>query len=75
MYYLHKNFFQPLYKEWTLLLRDEMHREGDALALLGLPVDGARDRKFPTMISKIQCWFIENRVQALIIFPEFYIVF
>jgi len=54
---------QPLYNEWTLLLREEMHREGDSMALLGLPVDGARDRNFPSTISKIQCWFIENRVQ------------
>ena len=41
-----------------------MHREGDSMALLGLPVDGARDRNFPSTISKIQCWFIENRVQV-----------
>ena len=34
------------------------------MALLGLPVDGARDRNFPSTISKIQCWFIENRVQV-----------
>ena len=60
---------QPLYNEWTLLLREEMHREGDSMALLGLPVDGARDRNFPSTISKIQCWFIENRVQVIQHFP------
>lgn len=54
---------QPLYNEWTLLLREEMHREGDSMRNLGLTVDGARDRALPTTISKIQCWFIENRVQ------------
>jgi len=40
-----------------------MHREGDSMRNLGLTVDGARDRALPTTISKIQCWFIENRVQ------------
>lgn len=54
---------QPLYNEWTLLLREEMHQEGDSMRLLGLSVDGTRDRSLPTTISKIQCWFIENRVQ------------
>ena len=49
-----------------------MHREGDSMALLGLPVDGARDRNFPSTISKIQCWFIENRVQVnKIIFKKY----
>ena len=40
-----------------------MHQEGDSMRLLGLSVDGTRDRSLPTTISKIQCWFIENRVQ------------
>lgn len=54
---------QPLYREWTLLLREEMYREGDHMEMLGMAVDGARDRNLPSTIAKIQCWFIENRVQ------------
>lgn len=44
-----------------------MHREGDEMEILGMTVDGPRDRALPSTIKKIQCWFIENRVQRYLL--------
>merc|ERR1712130_342387 len=54
---------KELYDHWTKRLREELHQEGDEMTLLGMEVDSTRNRNVPSTVAKIQCWFIENRVQ------------
>jgi len=51
-----------LYDKWTLRLREELHQEGDKMKAMGLEADLTRDRSQKSVLSKVQCWFIQHRV-------------